>query len=231
MDDFKTCPYCGESIKSIAVKCKYCHSNLSIDSKKFSASDEEVKKSNEFLSGIKRIVITTVVIFCLIFTAYVLNSEPEIRYVSQNEYGILIKNFTNKYSESYQFVNEISATKIRQNRKSALEKTPTNFLNWKVIFYSASTDYSGNAKVTFNDFYQRNIFYISKINPNNLNYNKLSGVNFGTEFYISGVFLTSTTNADYFVENSFTEKGSMLAPEFSIELKNISRTKKIDSEN
>ena len=37
-DDYKTCPYCGENIKTIAVKCRYCKSML---------VDEEIQGFNE----------------------------------------------------------------------------------------------------------------------------------------------------------------------------------------
>lgn len=230
MSDSKTCPYCGELIKSVAVKCKHCQSDLEKKSNS-ELSDIEVKKSNEYISGIKKVVFLSVAAVLVVFVAYILNSETEKRYVSQTEFGRVVGGFTNKYTNAYQFVNEISATKIRQERKSVLEKTPTNFIDWKVVFYAASTDSSGIAKVVFNDFNQRNIFYIARLTPNDIGYNRLAGVSFGTTFYISGNFLTSLTSNDYFVEESLTEKGSMLAPEFKIKIISISNTKSAQPDN
>ena len=44
--DEKTCPYCGETIKSIAVKCKHCQSDLSenVSSGKDKSTQQSQKK-------------------------------------------------------------------------------------------------------------------------------------------------------------------------------------------
>ena len=69
--DEKSCPYCGEAIKMIAIKCKHCQTDLSTKSVKKTKSKVEVateKKFNfDFLGPTEKNFFKFIGFLCIIF--------------------------------------------------------------------------------------------------------------------------------------------------------------------
>lgn len=50
-EDFKNCQFCGEEIKKIAIKCRFCHELLNVNEPE---SEPEVQAESEYSKRLKR---------------------------------------------------------------------------------------------------------------------------------------------------------------------------------
>lgn len=174
------------------------------------------------ISKLIALIIVVYSIGSIIYTHYFKEESKPVSYLNQSEFTESVKNFADAYVKSYQFENELSATKIREKRKKYLQGVPKNFKDLNVIFVSASTDSIGGAQLVFKDAYA-NIFYVANLKSDSKLGDYMAGKKFMTRFFISGHFDTSPLNSDFIDENSLTEKGAMIAPEFTVIINAISQ--------
>lgn len=150
----------------------------------------------------------------------------QVSYLEQSSMQDAYETFSTRYVNQFQLLNQISGTKLREDRKKVFSKFSPYFKDWEVKFANATT--SGNsANVVFFDSKHSSLFYKAKIDSSDPAYGTLANLSFGSTVFISGLLQTSSFGNDYFVEDSFTEVGSMLAPEFNVNISSVRLSKRI----
>ena len=147
--------------------------------------------------------------------------DKEITYLEQEPFESSVGGFSAQYLSQYQFANEAAASMVRMERKQALQNLTPNFKDWHVKLLYVSTDSDGDALVKFRSVTNPNIMYDLSVDHGSEFYPTVASLHLNDDAYISG-FFKSGDDTDGFRELSFTEKGSMIAPEFKITISAIS---------
>lgn len=169
----------------------------------------------------------------LFFTCAILigcsdNKKIEISYADQSKFIKVIQKYLTIYTNSYQVNNDVANSKVRLGRKNALKEFPPNIKDWKVSFLSATSSFGNRTDLKFSDYNMSITTYSTEVKNNSNIYNFISGLKFGQTVYITGTLELNKSGLDYFSETSWTESGSMLAPNFEVNISSISKNRTLN---
>jgi hypothetical protein len=169
----------------------------------------------------KRNIATIACITIAIFSLSACDSKKEVVLMNQSAFTSVIEDYCVKYKQT---INEAGATQRRKERKFELSKFSAIFQDWKVYLVSVGTDKKGNANVKFSvytDGQCSRIEFLSTISPKHNSYQFLTQIASGNMVKISGSMPFDKGNYHFFKEDSYTERGAMLDPEFIVKISRI----------
>lgn len=146
-----------------------------------------------------------------------LNKKREL--LNIETFGDELSRLEKKYKTKSSTQNQAAMTLVRKERKEIISSFPNEFENWEVKLKNVVTDTDGEASVEFVIPEHPQILMRATVEPNHESYNNIANARLGSIMIISGAFREGD-DEDYFIEYSFTERGSMTEPEFAIELLN-----------